>query len=149
MLNIQRLKQFIFSLSLLLTGSLYAQHHLEWTTLADVKFKQVFSNELGITYDEATFGPFISLFKEKEVMIKGYMIPLDGMGVSYVLSRNPNATCFFCGGAGPETVVELELVPSAIGKYKLDEYRTFKGVLHFNKKNLDHLTYVLKNAEPL
>ena len=149
MINIRNARQFILTLSLFLTGYLPAQDLIDWTTLADVKFEPVFSEELGISYDEASFGPFISLFSEKEVKIKGYMIPLDGMGVSYVLSRNPNATCFFCGGAGPETVVELELLPSAIGKYKLDEYRTFKGILHLNKKNINHLTYVLKNAEPL
>lgn len=149
MLNIQNARQFILCLSLFLTAQLSAQDLIDWTTLADVKFEQVFSEELGISYDEATFGPFISLFEDKEVKIKGYMIPLDGLGVSYVLSRNPNATCFFCGGAGPETVIELELAPNAIGKYKLDDYRTFKGILSLNKKNIDHLTYVLKNAEPL
>ena len=136
-------------LFLLWMGTVSAQSQIEWTTLSDVKFEQVFSEELGISYDEATFGPFISLFEGKEVKITGYMIPLDGMGVSYVLSRNPNATCFFCGGAGPETVIELELLPSAIGKYKLDDFRTFKGILMLNKKNIDHLTYVLKEAEPL
>ncbi len=149
MINIRTAKQFIFYTILLFTGNLFAQDQIDWATLADVKFSSVFSEELGFSYDEASFGPFISLFSEKEVKITGYMIPLDGIGVSYVLSRNPNATCFFCGGAGPETVVELELLPSAIGKYKLDEYRTFKGILHLNKKNIDHLTYVLKNAEPL
>ncbi len=149
MLNIKTVRQFISWIILFLAGQLPAQDLVDWTTLADVKFEQVFSEELGISYDEATFGPFISLFEGKEVKVKGYMIPLDGLGVAYVLSRNPNATCFFCGGAGPETVVELELAPHAIGRYKLDDYRTFKGVLVFNKKNIDHLTYVLKNAEPL
>ena len=149
MINSRIAIQFILAINLLLAGHLSAQDQIDWTTLADVKFTSVFSKELDISYDEATFGPFISLFEEKEVKITGYMIPLDGMGVSYVLSRNPNATCFFCGGAGPETVIELELLPSAIGKYKLDDYRTFKGILHLNRKNLDHLTYVLKNAEPL
>ena len=147
--NIQKINGLIAIVSFLWIGSPSAQTHIDWTTLADVKFEQVFSEELGISYDEATFGPFISMFEKKEVKITGYMIPLDGMGVTYVLSRNPNATCFFCGGAGPETVIELQLVPSAIGKYKLDDYRTFKGVLHLNKKNIDHLTYVLKEAEPL
>ena len=149
MINILDTKQFILAFFIFMQASLFAQGLIDWTTLADVRFEQVFSEELGIDYDEATFGPFISLFAEKEVKITGYMIPLDGMGVSYVLSRNPNATCFFCGGAGPETVVELELKPSAFGKYKLDDYRTFKGVLHLNKKNIDHLSYVLKQAEPL
>ena len=128
---------------------LFAQSHVDWNTLADVKFEQVYSEEFGITYDSAAFGPFILLFEKKEVKITGYMIPLDGMGISYVISRNPMATCFFCGGAGAETVIELELAPSAYGKYHLDDYRTFKGILRLNKINMDHLTYVLKGAEPM
>ena len=149
LINIPKRIGLLPMLFLLWMGTPYTQDQVDWTTLADVKFEQVFSEELGISYDEAHFGPFISLFEDKEVKITGYMIPLDGMGVSYVLSRNPNATCFFCGGAGPETVIELELLPSAIGKYKLDDFRTFKGILKLNRKNIDHLTYVLKDAEPI
>ena len=143
---------WVLSLTLLASlsaGRLEAQTQIDWNTLADVKFAPTFSEELGISYDRATFGKWILLFEGKEVKITGYMIPLDGMGVSYVLSRNPNATCFFCGGAGPETVVELELKPSAIGRYPLDDYRTFKGILRLNRENIDHLTYVLEEAEPL
>lgn len=126
-----------------------AQVHIDWNTLADVKFEQNFSEEYGITYDEAIFGTWLLAMDGKEVKISGYMIPLDGMGLSWVLSRNPNSTCFFCGGAGPETVIELRLKPSAIKKYKLDEYRMFKGKLKLNRKNLDSLTYILEEAEPI
>ena len=128
---------------------LTAQVHIDWNTLADIKFEQKFSEELGITYDEATFGTWLLAMDGKEVKIAGYLIPLDGMGLSWVLSRNPNATCFFCGGAGPETVIELQLKPAAVRRYQLDEYRTFKGKLKLNRKNLDSLTYVLEEAEPL
>jgi hypothetical protein len=83
------------------------------------------------------------------VKITGFMIPLDGMGFSWVLSRNPNSSCFFCGGAGPETVIELRLKPAAMKKYKLDERRTFKGKLKLNRENMDHLTYMLMEAEPV
>lgn len=143
-------------LSILMTGvimtisvNVVAQEQIDWNTLADVKFTEIYSEEMGITYDSAAFGSFIQLFENKEIKITGYMIPLDGMGVSYVLSRNPMATCFFCGGAGAETVIELELNPTAYRKYKLDQYLTFKGTLHFNEKNMDHLTYVLKEAVPI
>ena len=76
------------------------------------------------------------------------MIPLDPMGISYVLSQNPNSSCFFCGGAGPETVLELELKPSAIKRYEVDSVVEFKGVLKLNKIDDKHLTYVLLDAEP-
>ncbi len=126
-----------------------AQTVIDWNLLADVKFNQKYADELGITYDEAVFGKWVMPFDGKEVRITGFMIPLDGMGFSWVLSRNPNSSCFFCGGAGPETVIELRLKPSAIKKYKLDERRTFKGILKLNRENMDHLTYMLMEAEPV
>lgn len=138
-------------LSLLSLASLASQSQstIDWNTLADVKFTQKFSEETGINYDEATFGRWLLPLQGKEVKITGYIIPLDGMGVTYVLSRNPNATCFFCGGAGPETVIELRLKPTALKRYKLDERRTFKGILQMNRSNLNQMTYVLLDAEPI
>ncbi len=129
--------------------SVYGQTQIDWATLADVKFTQKFSEEIGLNYDEATFGRWLLPLNGKEVKISGYIIPLDGMGVSYVLSRNPNATCFFCGGAGPETVIELRLKPSALKRYKIDERKTFKGILQMNRSNLNQMTYVLLEAEPI
>lgn len=135
--------------TLLLAGIAAAQPAIDWNTLADVKFKKKFSQEVGIEYDEAVFGKWLLPFQGKQVSISGYIIPLDGMGVSYVLSRNPNASCFFCGGGGPETVIELRLKPSALRRYKLDERRSFKGILQMNTANLDQMTYVLLEAEPI
>ena len=71
------------------------------------------------------------------------------MGISYALSRNPNANCFFCGGAGPETVLNLQLSPDAIQRYKTDTYKAFKGILQLNQKNDNQFTYVLLNASPI
>ena len=73
------------------------------------------------------------------------MIPMDAMGINYALSKNPNAVCFFCGGAGPETVVQLQL--SEIKRYRTDDRLTFKGRLQMNKQDIYSLTYVLQNAE--
>ncbi len=132
-----------------LSQSASGQTVIDWNTLADVKFTQKFSEETGLNYDDATFGRWLLPFNGKEIKITGYIIPLDGMGVTYVLSRNPNATCFFCGGAGPETVIELRLKPSALKRYKLDDRKTFKGILQMNRSNLNQMTYVLLDAEPL
>ena len=141
----------LFKLCLLLiigsTNSLTAQVSIDWVTLADVTFEQKVEEESGAAYDEATFGESISQLEGSEVSISGYVIPLDPLGLSFVLSRNPNANCFFCGGGGPETVVEINLKPEKIKQYKMDERRTFKGVLKLYKTNQKHFTYVLKNAE--
>ena len=126
-----------------------AQAHIDWYNLSDVTFeeKQIPGEEL--KYNHATFGPSVTPFEGIEVMITGYMIPIDPFGVSYVLSMNPNAMCFFCGGAGPETVIQLNLAPSAIKRYKTDDRLTFKGIFHAKETDIESLTYVLENAEEM
>ena len=139
----------IFGSLCLFHTAVHTQTHIDWNLLNDVRFTTRHDTLLGMSYDEATFGKWLLPFDGQEVAITGYLIPLDGLGLSWVLSRNPNASCFFCGGAGPETVLELQLRPSALRKYKLDERRTFQGRLQLNRRNLEHLTYVLLDAEPV
>ena len=98
---------------------------------------------------EAKFGPSVKALDQTEIILKGYIIPLDPLGTQYVLSRNPMASCFFCGGSGPETVAELRLHPKSIKRYATDEVHTFKGKLVLNEKNINSLNYVILNAERL
>ena len=126
-----------------------AQKSIDWATLGDVVFEVKYDKDMGISYEEATFGPGVIPLDGQEVALTGYMIPLDGFGVSYALSRNPNSSCFFCGGAGPETVMELKLKPSAMRRYRTDERLLFKGKLQINRSNMDNFTYVLHEAEPV
>ena len=110
-------------------------------------FEKRFSADLGIYLLTATFGPSVKALDQHEVIIKGFLIPLDPMGTQYVLSRYPMANCFFCGGAGPETVVELRLHPNSIRRYKMDEVHTFKGTLSLNADNAESLNYIISGAE--
>lgn len=43
----------------------------------------------------------------ESVVITGYIIPVDVKGGQYVLSQFPLKQCFFCGNAGPETILNL------------------------------------------
>lgn len=128
-------------------GILASQEVIDWQVLSDVTFHPVYVDDLGYQVDSAAFGTDVRIYEAKEVLIRGYMIPLDALGTSYALSRNPNASCFFCGGAGPETVIQLNLKPSAIRRYQMDAILTFRGKLRLNEKNTDQFTYVLEDAE--
>jgi hypothetical protein len=125
----------------------YAQQLLTWETLGDVKFTPRYSEELGIEVLEAAFGTSVKALDNQQVLIKGFMIPLDPLGTKYVLSKNPMASCFFCGKAGPETVVELRLHPKSIRRYTMDEVHTFKGTLKLNAKDWNMLHYIIEEAE--
>ena len=145
--------RIIFLLMVLLIGGMVdtvrGQEVLDWVTLADVKFEKEYSEELMLEYDVATFGDLIKQFNGKEVQISGYVIALDALGVSFVLSRNPNATCFFCGGGGPETIVDIKVKPKALKRYKMDERKTFKGILKMYPDNSGSFIYLLTEAEPI
>ncbi len=146
----QILPLFIFVFVSFLSPTLYAQTGIGWISLADVTFEEKKETADAIlSYNQATFGEALKKLAGKEISITGYMIPMDPMGITYVLSRNPNSTCFFCGGAGPETVLQLNMKPSAIKRYKTDDKLTFKGILQLNEKDIHSLTYVLEEAEEL
>lgn len=128
---------------------LSAQRMLNWSDLADVQFFEKFSNSLGIKYYQATFGEELKAMEGEEVIIMGYLIPLDALGETYALSKNPFSACFFCGAAGPETVVELRIKAEYIQRYQTDERRAFKGRLVLHESSLEQFNYVLLEAEPL
>ncbi|MES2627340.1 MAG: DUF3299 domain-containing protein [Bacteroidota bacterium] len=130
---------------LLFSTAGFSQETISWELLRDVKFAEKFNEELGSYINVPTFGNSVKAKAGKEVQITGYVIPLDVKQNVYVLSANPYAACFFCGGAGPETVIDLKFI-KAPKKYKTDERVTVKGKLKLNATDIYQLTYVLENA---
>ena len=118
---------------------------LTWATLADVDFKDVYVEELDAYYWKPTFGPSVKAAEGTEVYITGYIIPVDYDEDFYVLSRYQFANCFFCGGAGPESVVDLRFPPKTRA-YKTDERLTFKGKLALNADDIYQMNYILEGA---
>jgi hypothetical protein len=106
---------------------------LTWRSLEDVDFKDVYIEELDAYYWKPTFGQSINDLEGEDVYITGYIIPVDLDEDFYVLSRYPFANCFFCGNAGPETVVEL-FPGQRFRRFNTDEVVTFIGTLNINKE---------------
>lgn len=128
-------------------GKLSAQvAELTWNTLADVSFKDVYLEEYDLYYYYPTFGPKVLDMEGRMVKISGYVIPVDYDDDYYVLSAFPFAACFFCGGAGPESVVDLQL-KAGHRRFKTDERLTFKGVFRTNTTDIYQLNYILEDAE--
>ncbi len=118
---------------------------LTWKTLTDVQFKDIYVKELDAYYWKPTFGPSIKALEGKEVFITGYVIPVDFDANFYVVSRYPYANCFFCGGGGPESVVDLRF-PAKHPNYKTDDRKTFKGKLKLNGDDVYQMNYILEGA---
>tara|TARA_Y100000739_G_C20484909_1_gene407691 strand:+ start:223 stop:795 length:573 start_codon:yes stop_codon:yes gene_type:complete len=119
---------------------------LTWQRLSDVEFKDVFLEELQAYYWKPTFGPEVISAEGENFYITGYVIPVDTDEDFYVLSRYPFANCFFCGGAGPETVVDLQFPNKAPREYVTDERLTFAGTLQLNAADIYQMNYIIKDA---
>jgi hypothetical protein len=132
---------------LLLASASQGQHRaVTWSLLAKVTWDDRYFPK----YDESVWYPDFS----KEVLaldstlieIKGYVIPVDVESGYYVLSANPYTSCFFCGNAGPESVMELQFPEGVKEGFKTDEIATFKGRLKLNWDDLEHCNYILRAA---
>ena len=119
---------------------------LTWQRLSDVEFRDVFLEELQAYYWKPTFGHEVLSAEGDEFYITGYVIPVDTDEDFYVLSRYPFANCFFCGGAGPETVVDLQFPNKAPREYVTDERLTFAGTLQLNADDIYQMNYIIKDA---
>lgn len=150
--SITKSQRFILITALFITGLqgsfLFGQPKVSWEVLADVTFIEQSFGDFGITYQIPTFGEAVEFYEGKEVFVVGYIIPQDGKNAFYVLSKNPFSACFFCGAAGPETVIELDMKAEAVKRYKMDQRLMFKGTLQLNREDRNRLVYILKDAEP-
>ena len=119
---------------------------LTWQALSDVEFKDVYLEELDAYYWLPTFGPQVMAAEGKEFFITGYMIPVDVDEDFYVLSRYPFANCFFCGGAGPESVIDLRFPGKSERAYQTDDRLSFRGTLRLNADDVYQMNYILEGA---
>ncbi|MEM8523306.1 MAG: DUF3299 domain-containing protein [Bacteroidota bacterium] len=138
-----------FSLFFLLlsTNSLSAQTQVTWKQLADVRYEAKYLEDFGAEYLTPIFGKSPKLYDGKIVTVTGYMIPVDEEESAYIISRNPYSSCYFCGNAGPETIVELWIPASKRKRYKMDQRMTFKGKLKLNDTDVNHFIYILVDAQ--
>jgi hypothetical protein len=119
---------------------------IDWRYLQDVTFEEKYYKDVEGWFLFPTFGNSIKEISGKTVQIKGYIIPIDIDAGMYALSAYPFAACFFCGGAGPETVISLKL-EKGHRRYKTDDVVTFKGIFYLNDKDVNDFNYILKKAK--
>lgn len=122
---------------------------LNWQILAMVAFEERHNEELDQYIPYPIFSPTVKALAGKEVYIEGYYIPVDESGDAdiVVLSAFPFSACFFCGNAGPESVMDIQLKNKTKLNFKTDDRITFKGKLKLNDTDLYYLNYILEEAE--
>lgn len=122
-----------------------------WKDLATLEFKVEYDQAL----DEVVYRPqFTDLhrsYEGKVIEVPGFIVPIENVqaamdidGDMFILSGLPIASCFFCGGAGPETV--MEIYPAEPIPFNDDKVR-LKGRLELNDSDFLRLPYVLREVK--
>ncbi|MCI5084122.1 MAG: DUF3299 domain-containing protein [Saprospiraceae bacterium] len=122
---------------------------VDWDLLNNVAFNETYNDEVQAYIPYPEFEPIVQALDGKTIIVEGYIIPVEETGEQsiLVLSANPFSSCFFCGGAGPETVMDVKLKKPR--KMKTDERIQFKGQLKLNSTDLYYLNYILEEAEEI
>jgi hypothetical protein len=137
---------------LLLSGSLEtnAQSNSEqnlWSLFQQVPFKEKLNRDFGMYFFYPEFTEELKALKGKEVILKGFYIPLELYSSQMlVLSKYPMAECFFCGAAGPESVAVVYL-QSKPPRMKVDQIVGVRGILDLNESDVEEMTFIIRDAK--
>lgn len=134
------LMQLFFS-----TSPLLAQTKISWRTLESIGFNEKYVSELDIKFNFPVFSSTLKSLNGQPVEVQGFLIPIDHTGKTVALSANPFAACFFCGNAGPSSVMILRMKNSST-KVKTDAYKTIRGILKLNFNDPEEFYYILEDA---
>jgi hypothetical protein len=131
---------------IIMTNSSFAQTQNIWKTLAKVTFRKEMDTDLGFKVDVPVFAKEVKMLDGKTVEVRGYVLPTEGYKSQkrFMFSAMPYNVCYFCGGAGPETVME---VISKQGIPVSTEPIILRGKLQLNSGDVNKLMYGLIDAE--
>ncbi|MBR9920119.1 MAG: DUF3299 domain-containing protein [Bacteroidetes bacterium] len=141
------MKRKLIVLGLFLATAFAAQAQADmWKTLSRITFKKEYDEMMGFKVDVPVFSDQVKALDGKEITITGYIIPVEGYKshTEFVFSAFPYNMCYFCGGAGPESVMEV-YADEAV-KYTATEV-TLKGKLVLNNGDINRLIYALIDAK--
>ncbi|MFT4567503.1 MAG: hypothetical protein ACI9FN_002470 [Saprospiraceae bacterium] len=116
-----------------------------WKTLSKITYKKEYDEFLGFKIDKPVFAESVEAMEGQEVTVKGYIIPVEGYKShkEFIFSAYPYNMCFFCGGAGPETVMEVESLEDV--EYTAEQV-VLRGKLKLNADDINRLMYLLVDA---
>lgn len=137
---VQLLIFFLFCLCL------EAQTALDWSDLEKGIFWKKSTTKLAYPgFLEADFSDKLTDLEGKEVSLIGFLIVFEGSQSVYMLSKNPMASCFFCGNGGPETISEIAFAGKP--NFRMDDLITVTGILRLNRDDPMRCYYLIEQAE--
>lgn len=140
------LKLVLFFMLFLSSPFIFAQQIDGFKLFKKVRFEPAYANAYKSKLFVPNFDMEIRSYHGKEIYLTGYVIQHEvGIGEMILLSSKPFAQCFFCGGAGPETIAEVYL-KGGRKNFPQDKILTVKGKLYLNENDPSHLFFWLKEA---
>ncbi|MEM6394809.1 MAG: hypothetical protein AAF741_00580 [Bacteroidota bacterium] len=117
-----------------------------WATLARITYEKKYDELLGFKIDMPVFSEAVEALEGQMVEVEGYIVPVEGYRghTEFIFSAYPYNMCFFCGGAGPETVMEVTTIEPV--EYTTEKIK-LRGKLLLNSDNINRLMYILVDAE--
>jgi hypothetical protein len=117
-----------------------------WVLFSRVKYSQRFFKEYNEYFLVPSFDSRIRQYEHQEILLKGHYMPMDLEEKNVIiLSKFPYSACFFCGGAGPESVAEIHF-RSKPPRLKTDQIVQVSGKLALNARDVNHMNFILKDA---
>lgn len=127
-------------------NQVFSQQPVTWNTLEETTYEYTQQPGQFDFVGAPVFSDDVKALDGKKISIQGYLIPLDVDGWVWALSAYSFSSCFFCGGAGKESVISLQLKKSLSSS--TNEVREFVGILRL-QNDPNGLTYILENAKPV
>lgn len=136
-------KTFLFFL--FVSPSAYSQTD-GWAAFAKTKFEAKYNDSAKEYFLYPNFPAELKALEGKEIDLEGYHLPIDVDGNAYIiLSKFPYSQCFFCGGAGPESISEV-VFKTKQDRFEADQFIRVKGKLKLNTTDIDHGNFILEEA---
>jgi hypothetical protein len=123
-----------------------AQNPDSWALFAKTKFDPKYYEKIQEYLFYPTFSPDLKALEGKEITIEGYYVPFAPEDGKYIIiSKFPMSQCFFCGGAGPESIAEVNFAKPQ-SKFQVDDLLMVKGKLKLNTDDMDHVNFIILEA---
>lgn len=133
---------------MLLMGATVHQDPDMWSLFSKTRFVEKLNREFGMYFLYPRFPDELKEIEGKTVTVSGFYIPLDMNNSNIaIVSKFPMAECFFCGGAGPESIVVGYLKNKPNKRFKTDEIVKIRGKLKLNEDDIEELNFILIDAE--
>lgn len=141
-----QLKNAVLCFLLMMGLTQVSAQETTWKTLGKISYTKQYDELMGFKVDVPVFSEDIIALEGKEVEVKGYIIPVEGYKShkEFIFSAFPYTMCFFCGGAGPETVMDV-FAKNPV-EYSASQI-TLRGRLELNATDINRLMYAIHDAE--